>query len=406
MPATSETLWLMQHVPAGIFVLCFGACVGSFINVVNHRLPAGMSVITPPSRCPVCGIRLRFFRENLPIIGWFLIRGRCRTCKARVSPIYMFVELLVALIFLGLYLALYAAGRGTPWISDIGGPWWVFNQFYTTWPMFFALAFLLAGLVSMTMIDARTCTIPIQIPVFVTVTAFVAAAIQAYLPYRPRFDQAWPIPSVGWQGSIAAFAAMGGVLFSCLLLRTGKLRYSFADYHEYVDENETIGDYPHGRREMALEIVFLLPCIVLGCAGWYVAGALAPAGEPPAVVVAVGSSVMGYLVGGALIWGIRIFGTLVFGKEAMGLGDVHLLAAVGAVLGWFEPILVFFIAPFFGIAWAMVSALLGSFVKTLRREMPYGPHLALATFVVIACRPGLEYVWSLYVSYLPWPGSS
>ena len=78
MLAQKVPLWVMLHVPTAVFIFCFGACVGSFLNVVIYRLPAGMSVITPPSRCPTCGGRLRFFRENLPILGYFMVRGKCR----------------------------------------------------------------------------------------------------------------------------------------------------------------------------------------------------------------------------------------------------------------------------------------------------------------------------------------
>ena len=69
-------LWVLQHLPVMIFVFCLGSCVGSFANVAIYRLPAGMSVVSPPSRCPTCGARLRFFRENLPILGWFFKNRR------------------------------------------------------------------------------------------------------------------------------------------------------------------------------------------------------------------------------------------------------------------------------------------------------------------------------------------
>ena len=101
------TWMILQHVPAMIFVACIGAAIGSFLNVVVWRLPAGMGLITPPSRCPVCGRRLSFFRENLPVLGWFLVRGRCKSCGTRVSPRYMLVEVAFAALFLGLYVVLY-----------------------------------------------------------------------------------------------------------------------------------------------------------------------------------------------------------------------------------------------------------------------------------------------------------
>ena len=79
-----------------------------------------------------------------------------------------------------------------------------------------------------------------------------------------------------------------------------------------------------------------------------------------------------------VVWATRIFGTLAFGKEAMGLGDVHLMGAAGAVIGAKWVVLAFFIAPFFGILWALYQAI---FKKM--RQIPYGPFLSLAVFAVI-----------------------
>ena len=90
------------------------------------------------------------------------------------------------------------------------------------------------------------------------------------------------------------------------------------------------------------------------------------------------AALLGYLVGAAWIWGMRIFGTLAFGKEAMGLGDVHILAAVGAVCGWVIPSLAFFIAPVFGLVWALYL-----WLGRNQRELPYGPWLAAGTGIAI-----------------------
>jgi len=106
------------------------------------------------------------------------------------------------------------------------------------------------------------------------------------------------------------------------------------------------------------------------------------------------SCLLGYLVAGGLVWVVRIFGSLAFGKEAMGLGDVHLLAAVGAVIGWFDPILIFFIAPFSGLIWAGVSTILAKMGKQ-RREIPYGPHLAIAAVIVVLAMPVVQWGWKI-----------
>ena len=109
-------------------------------------------------------------------------------------------------------------------------------------------------------------------------------------------------------------------------------------------------------------------------------------------------SLFGLLVAGGMVWLTRILGTLAFGREAMGLGDVHLMAAAGAVLGWLGPVLAFFIAPFFGLLAAILIA-----VRRRQGELPYGPWLSLGLLTVMLfqdkiwayLKPGLEVAWQL-----------
>jgi len=283
----------------------------------------------------------------------------------------------------------------------------VHNGFWRTWPAYIAFATLLAGLVAMTLIDARTFTIPIEIPLVVTFTAFVAWPVQVLLGPRALMTPSWPIPVVGWTGIAICAGGMLGIGVGLLLLRTGKLRMSFHDYEDYVKDDEPLADYPHGRREMGVELLYLAPCLIGMIAGYVLAKTL-PETAPPALFQAIGGSLAGYLWGGGLIWGIRILGTLGFGREAMGLGDVHLLAAVGAVLGWFDPILIFVIAPFSGLLWAAASLAVTKVFRTSRRELPYGPHLAVATVAVMLGRPwileGLDKLFFHGVVPLPAPG--
>ncbi len=85
---------------SAIFVL--GLSFGSFLNVCIYRLPLDLSVVTPRSACPRCKQPIAFY-DNLPVVSWLLLRGRCRHCQARISPRYLVVELITAILFLGCY---------------------------------------------------------------------------------------------------------------------------------------------------------------------------------------------------------------------------------------------------------------------------------------------------------------
>lgn len=79
-------------------VFALGASVGSFLNVVVYRVPAGLSLLYPPSRCPRCLHRLGKF-DNVPVVGWLGLKGRCRYCKAPISPRYPIVEAVTGIVF-------------------------------------------------------------------------------------------------------------------------------------------------------------------------------------------------------------------------------------------------------------------------------------------------------------------
>jgi leader peptidase (prepilin peptidase) / N-methyltransferase len=85
---------------SSIFFL--GLAFGSFLNVCIYRLPLGLSVVTPRSACPECKQPIAFY-DNLPVLSWLILGGRCRNCKIRISPRYLIIELLTGLLFLACY---------------------------------------------------------------------------------------------------------------------------------------------------------------------------------------------------------------------------------------------------------------------------------------------------------------
>ena len=84
-----------------LWLAFFGGTVGSFLNVVVYRVPAGMSVVHPPSRCPNCGHDIRWY-DNIPVLGWLWLGGRCRDCREPIARRYPIVEALTAAVFLGI----------------------------------------------------------------------------------------------------------------------------------------------------------------------------------------------------------------------------------------------------------------------------------------------------------------
>jgi leader peptidase (prepilin peptidase) / N-methyltransferase len=123
-----------QMILAGL-VFGLGACVGSFLNVVIYRLPAGISLLWPPSRCPKCGHKLGL-TENIPILGWLMLRGRCRHCHTSISVRYPLIETFTALMWLA-----------------------TFWRFGATWQTG-GYCLLLAWLIALAAIDLDTMTLP------------------------------------------------------------------------------------------------------------------------------------------------------------------------------------------------------------------------------------------------------
>ena len=86
-----------------LLVSLFGLAIGSFLNVVIYRLPNNMSLVKPSSHCPKCGYKLKWY-DNIPVLSYLLLKGKCRSCKDKISPRYMAVELMGLFISLGVFL--------------------------------------------------------------------------------------------------------------------------------------------------------------------------------------------------------------------------------------------------------------------------------------------------------------
>jgi leader peptidase (prepilin peptidase) / N-methyltransferase len=154
-----------------------GLMVGSFLNVVIHRVPAGQSVVKPRSRCPGCGTQLAE-RDNVPVVSWLLLRGRCRTCGMRISVRYPLVELLTGVMFV-----VVGAKFGADWALP---------------------AFLLftASLIALSAIDLEHFRIPNRILIVTLWAGFPLLLLAAAL------DDRWDDLRDGLVGGVAALALL------------------------------------------------------------------------------------------------------------------------------------------------------------------------------------------------------
>jgi len=149
-----------------ILVTLYGAAVGSFLNVVVYRLPEGRSLVRPASHCPKCGHRLAWY-DNVPVLGWLWLRGRCRYCRTPISVQYPLVEAATAGLF-ALVTGVYYLTGLRPGFAEAG--------LAGSWPVLVVHLLLVAALVAATLIDFRLFIIPLEIPWVVTAAAVSALA--------------------------------------------------------------------------------------------------------------------------------------------------------------------------------------------------------------------------------------
>jgi leader peptidase (prepilin peptidase)/N-methyltransferase len=373
-----------------VFIFAFGSCIGSFLNVVIYRMPRDKSLVTPPSSCPSCGKHIRFY-DNIPLLSWLMLGRKCRYCKTPISIRYFVIELLTAVVFLGLFIVYFH--------TDIRESVQPFGS--RGWLIYLLDIIMLSAFIAASAIDLEHWIIPLAICWLVTIVGFIGSAVAPYV-IDIRLIRAYlllPIASAG-TGSLALGAAIGlGISWG--LLASGLIKRSY-DIDEHVKEDQARQkdstakagppesaeqtaeqDFNH-RLEAFREIIFLAPIFACSLAAYWIIGSTVSAEtqnnfpiQHPVIAGFLGS-LWGYFAGCGIVWFVRIFGTLAFGKEAMGLGDVHLMGAAGAVIGPLFVVLAFFIAPFFGLAWAGFQM----FFKKIR-QIPYGPFLSLGILVVM-----------------------
>ena len=309
--------------------------VGSFLNVLVARLPFEKSIIWPGSRCFSCFRKIRL-TDNLPIVGYLRLGGRCRYCGTKFSARYMWVEAGTGVAFLGLFiLEVVVNPAGLPGVTlEIGG-----NQTYPSGAAIALFAYhacLLSLLIAAAVIDAEHRIIPPLIPYTGLVIGVVGGALMPW-PY-PHPASALTIPPTDdWFAS------------------------------------QYFGKVPVGVQPWPF---------------WGPLPKYTPAGTWQ---LGLATAVLGALAGSLAVRAMKWLFETGFGKDALGLGDADLLMMAGAFLGWQIAVFSLFVGAFAALFVfklpGMVLALVSR--KPVERELPFGPGLAVGVVVTWLSWPWL-----------------
>ena len=225
------TIWWL------FFFSAVGLCLGSFLNVVIFRLPRGLSIRDPVwSFCPACDHRIQWY-DNLPVLSFLLLGGRCRYCRAPIALRYPAVEMLTALVVIVLFDTFFVAHTRTGLFNE---PYltWALSQ---DWPIFFAHLVLFACLLAMAAIDLQEYWVDIRFTAIATWFGLVLHVLwtPTYSLPRPRMP-GWPRPADAT--AIGSMAAMIGLAAVWIWLRTRPVppdQPPPADLDEANDADET-----------------------------------------------------------------------------------------------------------------------------------------------------------------------
>jgi len=332
------------------FVL--GCIVGSFLNVCIHRMPLGQSIVSPPSHCPHCKYSIPWFL-NIPLVTWLSLRGKCKNCGAPISMRYFLVELLTGVAFLSCWLAF---GRQSALIALV-------------------YAVFLAGLIVATFIDFEHFIIPDEITIGGMVVGFLCSFLLPSLHHESSVTG-------GMKQSLLGIGVGAGVIYA--ILRLGKVLFGRQKLALGTDTKIVFGEtsLQLPDRDILYEEIFYRP-----------SDAIALQARTVELVdrcykdVAVRLSSSRLQIGEERLnpeevpYLEAVSQEIVLPREAMGLGDVKFMGAIGAFLGWQSVIFSLVVSSFIG---AMVGlALVLSGKRALSSRLPYGPYIAIAAAIWI-----------------------
>jgi leader peptidase (prepilin peptidase)/N-methyltransferase len=325
-------MMLTEELIMVVFIFIVGACVGSFLNVCIVRMPGEKSIVTPSSHCVSC-LKPIPWHDNVPLLSYLILKGQCRFCKASFSARYFLVELLTALTFVGFY------------------------KYYGLSPVLWPYLFMVSCFIVATFVDFAHRIIPDEISIG---GMWAGLAFSLFIPAL----HADTLGSLEIGRSIMRIILVLYIL--CLCYEFVKAKFFPPPSKEEIGDGEF----------KVIFVIFALAALD-GIAQLYLNAANRQAhGRLFEAVRSLDAAVLGVLVGGGLIYMMGILGDKLFKKEAMGGGDVKLLALIGAFLGWKLAILTFFVSPFFGAVFGIAEK-----IRTKDSYMPYGPFLVIGALI-------------------------
>ena len=352
-PIFDAEVW--SRVPFHFWTLVFfvfGCIVGSFLNVCIHRMPLGLSIVSPPSHCPHCKYSIPWFL-NLPLVTWLSLRGKCKNCGAPISPRYFLVELLTGVAFLGCWLAF---GRESTWLALV-------------------YSLFLAGLITATFIDFEHFIIPDEITLGGIVVGFILSLALPALHGET-------LATTSLIRSLLGIGVGGGVVY--FILRMGKLLFGRQKIELPPDTrivfSESAVHLPD--REIPYEEIFYRQSDTIHM---QVRRVELVDRSYRDVTVRLSLLAKRLEIGDDQFDPEQcrhmevVASELVLPREAMGLGDVKFMAAIGAFLGWQATIFSLMVSSMIGSVVGITLIVLGK--REWSSRLPYGPYIAAAAVV-------------------------
>lgn len=330
----------------------FGSMVGSFLNVCIYRMPLGLSVVRPPSHCPHCKYSIPWYL-NIPLVTWLALKGRCKNCGAQISIRYYLVELLTAVAFL------YC--------------WLIYGNEHPALALVYCL--VVAGFIAATFIDFQHFIIPDEI----TLGGVVAGLVCSFLVPSLHQDAS---RLLSLRDAAIGMAVGAGIIYG--ILRVGKMLFGRQRIQMPAETKIVFSESAvlFADKEIPYEDVFYRQSDVITLRA-----------RTLELIDRCYKNVLVTLSPSRLQIGEEslnpeevphmeaVSEEIVLPREAMGLGDVKFMAAIGAFLGWKSVIFTLMISSVIGSIVGLSSIALGK--RAWSSRIPYGPYIAIAATICI-----------------------